>query len=231
MSPLESGVLQAPAASDRRPPALPHCLSWWQAGLKRGLDVLGALLFFALFGPLYLLVAIAVWGAMGRPIHYWQLRVGEGGRPFCFYKFRSMSHGADETLAAHLRTNPEARHRWERFQKLAHDPRITPVGRLLRRLSLDELPQFWNVLKGDMSLVGPRPCMVRQRSLYGDRWRHYCAMRPGITGLWQVSGRNRLSYAERVALDARYATEWSLRLDLKILARTLVAVAAGEGCS
>ena len=95
-----------------------------------------------------------------------------------------------------------ARTEWDTFQKLEKDPRITPIGQLIRKMSLDELPQFWNVLKGDMSLVGPRPCMERQKSLYGKNWEHYCAMRPGITGLWQVSGRNRLPYAKRVELDA-----------------------------
>lgn len=110
-----------------------------------------------------------------------------------------------------------------------YDPRITPIGRLLRLFSLDELPQFWNVLLGDMSLVGPRPCMERQRSLYSRNWDDYCAMRPGITGLWQVSGRNRLSYAQRVELDAHYVNNWSLGLDIKILCRTFAAVVAGDG--
>lgn len=206
-------------------------LSPAQRAVKRSVDIVGALVFFALFGPLYLLVAAAVWLGTGGPVHYWQVRLGQDGRSFRFYKFRSMVPGAEKILAAHLANDPAARRQWDLFQKLDDDPRTTRVGRLLRKLSLDELPQFFNVLKGDMSLVGPRPCMVRQRSLYGAHWPHYCQMRPGITGLWQVSGRNRLTYAERVQLDARYATEWSLWFDIKILARTVWVVLSGHGSS
>lgn len=132
--------------------------------------------------PLYLLVATAVLIAMGRPVHYWQMRLGQNGRPFRCYKFRSMVKGSDELLKRHLAQDAAARTRWEQFQKLEDDPRITRLGRVIRRMSLDELPQFYNVLKGDMSLVGPRPCMNRQRTLYGSSWVHYCQMRPGITG-------------------------------------------------
>ena len=209
----------------------PYCLTLTQRALKRTVDIVGALVFFVLLGPLYLLVAAAVLIGMGWPVHYGQTRLGHGGRPFRCYKFRSMLKESDQVLERHLAHDAAARARWEQFQKLETDPRITPVGRVIRRLSLDELPQFFNVLKGDMSLVGPRPCMVRQRSLYGQSWPHYCHMRPGITGLWQVSGRNRLPYAERVALDARYATEWSLRLDAMILARTIWVVLSGDGSS
>ncbi|WP_286508317.1 sugar transferase [Variovorax davisae] len=210
---------------------VPYCLTASQRALKRSVDIVGALAFFVFLGPLYLLVAAAVLVSMGGPVYYWQTRLGQGGRSFRCYKFRSMVTGSDDLLALHLAHDAVARARWERFQKLDDDPRVTPVGRFIRRLSLDELPQFYNVLKGDMSLVGPRPCMVRQRSLYGSSWAHYCQMRPGITGLWQVSGRNRLSYAERVALDARYATQWSLALDAKILVRTVWVVLSGDGSS
>ncbi|MDM0116587.1 sugar transferase [Variovorax sp. J22R133] len=209
----------------------PQCLTPSQRALKRTVDIVGALTFFVFLGPLYLLVATAVLVGMGGPVHYGQTRLGQGGRPFRCYKFRSMVMAADEVLQRHLENDAAARTRWNEFQKLDNDPRITRVGRVIRRLSLDELPQFFNVLKGDMSLVGPRPCMVRQRSLYGRNWAHYCHMRPGITGLWQVSGRNRLPYAARVALDARYASEWSLRLDATILARTFWVVVRGDGSS
>ena len=209
----------------------PYCLTVTQRALKRSMDITGALAFFVFLGPLYLLVAAAVLIGMGRPVHYWQPRLGQDGRPFRCYKFRSMVNGSDQVLERHLNQDAAARTRWEQFQKLENDPRITRVGRVIRRLSLDELPQFFNVLKGDMSLVGPRPCMVRQRSLYGQSWSHYCHMRPGITGLWQVSGRNRLPYADRVALDVQYAAEWSLRLDAKILARTFWVVVSGDGSS
>ncbi|MGJ7506020.1 sugar transferase [Variovorax sp. GT1P44] len=195
------------------------------------MDILGALMFFVLLGPLYLFIAAAVRIGMGGPVHYWQTRLGQGGRAFRCYKFRSMVRGSDDVLARHLQSDPAARSRWEEFQKLDDDPRVTRVGRVIRRLSLDELPQFFNVLKGDMSLVGPRPCMVRQRSMYGPGWVYYCHMRPGITGLWQVSGRNRLPYAARVALDARYVSEWSLLLDVKIIARTFWVVLTGDGSS
>ena len=197
--------------------------------IKRAVDIVGALTFFLVFGPLYVAVALCVWLGGGHPVHYCQTRLGRRGRPFRFYKFRSMVLDSDRVLDEHLARDPAARAEWDTFQKLENDPRVLPVGRFIRQLSLDELPQFWNVLKGDMSLVGPRPCMERQRSLYGKHWGHYCAVRPGITGLWQVSGRNRLSYAQRVELDAKYVNDWSLWLDIKILAKTVSAVISGEG--
>jgi len=209
----------------------PYCPTRLELAAKRGIDIVGALTFFALFGPLYLIVAAAVLIGMGGPVHYWQTRLGRGGRTFRFYKFRSMVHDSDDILRQYLKRHPSEQLQWDTYQKLEIDPRVTRVGRVIRKLSLDELPQFFNVLKGDMSLVGPRPCMVRQRSMYGEHWNHYCHMRPGITGLWQVSGRNRLPYADRVALDARYAEQWSLWLDLKILARTVWVVLSGDGSS
>lgn len=204
-------------------------MHWVERAAKRLMDIAGALVFFALLGPLYLLVALCVRISMGAPIHYWQSRLGQNGERFKFYKFRSMVHDSDAVLEDFLSKNDMARTEWDTFQKLENDPRITPLGHLIRRASLDELPQFWNVLKGDMSLVGPRPCMERQRSLYGKQWPHYCTMRPGITGLWQVSGRNRLPYAKRVELDAYYVDNWSLWLDIKILFRTFRAVFMAEG--
>lgn len=204
-------------------------LSWLERSAKRGVDIVGALVFFALLGPLYLIIALCVGASMGAPIHYWQNRLGRNGRRFRFYKFRSMVHNSDDVLDEFLSRNDMARTEWDTFQKLEKDPRITPIGHLIRRASLDELPQFWNVLKGDMSLIGPRPCMERQRSLYGSHWMHYCAMRPGITGLWQVSGRNRLPYSKRVELDVFYVENWSLWLDIKILFKTFKAVLTGEG--
>ena len=218
--------------SDPSPSSLlaqPRQLTPFQRAAKRGVDILGALVFFAVMGPLYLLVAATVLVSMGRPVHYWQDRLGTGGRRFRFYKFRSMLQDSDLVLDEFLSRNDMARTQWDTFQKLEQDPRITPIGQLIRKLSLDELPQLWNVLKGDMSLVGPRPCMERQRSLYGTNWEHYCAMRPGITGLWQVNGRNRLPYAKRVELDAHYVNNWSLWLDFKILLKTFRTVVTGEG--
>ena len=197
--------------------------------LKRSTDIVGALVFFTLFLPLFLAVCAGVKLTSPGPIFYAQYRVGRGGRLFRFYKFRSMVVDADAALARFLDTDHQAMKQWSEFQKLERDPRVTPFGRLIRRASLDELPQFWNVLRGDMSLVGPRPCMPQQEGYYRQYWRHYCAMRPGLTGLWQVSGRNRLTYDERVRLDVRYVDEWTLGVDLSILLRTVQAVIRGEG--
>lgn len=212
-----------------RPVARPRQLPRIQRSLKRVVDIVGALVFFVLLGPIYLLVAVGVLLSMGRPVHYFQTRLGQGGKRFRFFKFRSMVRNSEHVLDEHLSRDDMARTEWATFQKLKEDPRITPMGQIIRKLSLDELPQFWNVLKGDMSLVGPRPCLERQRSLFGAQWHHYCAVKPGITGLWQVSGRNRLSFAKRVELDAYYVDNWSLWLDIKILARTVGAVLSGDG--
>lgn len=200
-----------------------------QRAFKRFIDVVGASTFFLILGPVYLLVAVSVLFSMGHPVHFWHYRLGSNGRRFRFYKFRSMVRNSEAVLGDYLSGNELARTEWDTFQKLTKDPRITWVGKIIRKLSLDELPQFWNVLKGDMSLVGPRPCMERQKSLYGDDWSQYCAMRPGITGLWQVSGRNRLPFARRVELDVQYVNNWSLWLDMKIVARTVGVVLTGDG--
>jgi len=207
----------------------PRQFTLTERAAKRTMDIVGALVFFAIFGPLYVLVALGVRTSMGTPVHFGQTRMGVDGKTFRFFKFRSMVRNSEDILDDYLSKNDEARKQWDTFQKLDNDPRITPLGHFIRKLSLDELPQFWNVLKGDMSIVGPRPCMERQRSLYGKTWGHYCAVRPGLTGLWQVSGRNRLSYAQRVELDAKYVNEWSLWLDIKILAKTVYTVISGDG--
>jgi len=196
---------------------------------KRALDILLAGGLLLMFLPLVVFIVVGVWRSSPGPILYNQPRAGRHGKPFRFYKFRSMMIDSDEFLTSFLESNPSAKSRWDEFQKLEDDPRITPFGRFIRRSSLDELPQLWNVLKGDMSLVGPRPCMVDQRALYGAHWAAYCAVRPGLTGLWQVSGRNRLTYQQRVALDADYVTRWSAWLDIKILLRTVKVVLTGYG--
>ena len=196
---------------------------------KRALDVILAGGLLLIFLPVLGVIAFGVWRSSPGPIIYSQPRVGQGGKPFRFFKFRSMVTNSDEFLTSFLESNPAAMTRWNEFQKLDDDPRITSFGRFIRRSSLDELPQLWNVVKGDMSLVGPRPCMVDQRVLYGGHWPAYCAVRPGLTGLWQVSGRNRLTYQQRVALDADYVRKWSVWVDAKILLRTIRVVVTGDG--
>jgi exopolysaccharide production protein ExoY len=207
----------------------PVGLTRGQARVKRAMDVAGALSFFVLCLPLYATVALSVKLTSRGPVLFAQKRIGQHGRSFRFYKFRSMLVDSEEALSSFLDSDDEARSEWMTYQKLQRDPRITKVGRIIRRTSLDELPQFWNVLKGDMSLVGPRPCMPDQKGLYGPHWRAYCAMKPGITGLWQVSGRNSLTYHDRVQLDSKYVQNWSLLQDVKILAKTVLVVLTGHG--
>jgi exopolysaccharide production protein ExoY len=196
---------------------------------KRSVDILGALTFFTLFLPLFLTVAIGVRLSSPGPIYYSQARVGQNGRKFRVYKFRSMVLNSEEALTSFLDSNPEAREQWNTYYKLDNDPRITRFGNFIRRSSLDELPQFWNVLIGDMSLVGPRPVTANEAIRYGDVWNLYCAVRPGLTGLWQVSGRNRLTYPERVYLDGKYVENWSLWADFKIFLATFKAVLWRDG--
>jgi len=153
---------------------------------------------------------------------YWQRRVGRNGRIFNMMKIRTMVPNADQILQDYLDQNPAARREWNEKQKLSHDPRITWIGAILRRTSLDELPQLWNVLRGDMSLIGPRPMMVEQQELYAGT--DYYRVRPGITGLWQVSARNRSSFAAREKFDSEYFHTLSLKTDLSILLRTFGVV-------
>ena len=172
--------------------------------------------------PLCLLVAMD-----GHAPFYRQVRIGRGGRVFRMWKLRSMVPDADAQLQAHLATCPQARAEWARSQKLRNDPRITAVGSLIRKSSLDELPQLFNVLRGDMSLVGPRPMMVSQRAIYPGT--AYFAMRPGITGIWQTSARNEASFSERAIFDARYFRELSFATDLRLIGRTFRVVLKGTG--
>lgn len=194
---------------------------------KRLLDL--ALVFAAL--PVVLLVvglcALCLWLEGGRPF-YTQERLGRNGKRFRIVKLRTMVRDADARLAALLKSDPELRAEWDKTQKLKSDPRITPVGAFLRRSSLDELPQLWNVLRGDMSLVGPRPMMPDQLPLYGDA-SNYFAVLPGITGIWQVSVRNESSFAHRNTTDAEYRRGISFGLDLKLLLRTVGVVYRGTG--
>ncbi|NJO41020.1 MAG: undecaprenyl-phosphate galactose phosphotransferase WbaP [Cyanobacteria bacterium CRU_2_1] len=179
--------------------------------------------------PLIGLIAILICLDSPGPILYSHTRIGQGGHHFKAWKFRTMVKGAENRLQVYLDTHPELREGWERDRKLRHDPRVTRVGRFLRRTSLDELPQLWNILRGEMSLVGPRPIVDEEVELYGDKFELYKKVIPGLTGLWQVSGRNNITYAERVSLDAYYVRNWSVWLDLYILLRTILVVITGEG--
>lgn len=201
----------------------------WLRHAKRAADILMAGSFFLFFGWAYALIWLGVLLTSGGPAIYMQPRYGKDGKVFKFYKFRSMVAESDAVLARHLRENEAARREWAVYQKLQNDPRITRFGAILRKYSIDEFPQFWNVLKGDMSMVGPRPCMFTQKDLYGDYWAHYCAVRPGITGLWQISGRNEISYRRRAAMDAEYVARLSLWRDLAILLKTFGVVTGARG--
>jgi exopolysaccharide production protein ExoY len=202
----------------------------FDAFAKRLVDISGSVLFFALFLWLFLAVAVGVALTTGRPVIYRHLRSGRGGEKFACLKFRSMVVNSDELLQKYLNDSPEARSEWARDFKLKQDPRVTRFGRFLRRSSLDELPQFWNVLKGDMSLVGPRPVTSEELTkYYGGHQGAYFSVKPGITGLWQVNGRSDLSYTQRVELDAEYVRGRSFRGDLKILWKTIFVAASGRG--
>jgi exopolysaccharide production protein ExoY len=179
--------------------------------------------------PVFALVIWLIWRNDGAPGFYSHYRVGRDARLFKCLKFRTMYRDANALLDELLQHDEAALLEWQRDQKLQHDPRITPVGRFLRRTSLDELPQLINVLRGEMALIGPRPVTVAELSRYGGvRW-HYFSVRPGITGLWQVSGRNNLSYQERVALDQRYIETRSLWVDFHILYKTVRVIFSREG--
>ncbi len=193
------------------------------------LNQLLALLLLLLLAPLMAAVAFLIWRRDGAPVLFAHYRVGHDGKMFRCLKFRSMLRDSEAALAALLARSPEAREEWQRDQKLLHDPRVTAIGRFLRRTSLDELPQLFNVLRGEMSLVGPRPITVGELTRYGRaRW-HYLSVRPGITGLWQVSGRNNTTYEERVALDRQYVERRSAWLDARILLKTVVVVLSRHG--
>lgn len=197
---------------------------------KRSLDIMVALTALVVLLPLMLLIALAVKAQDGGPVLFVQQRVGLGGAPFPMLKFRSMRIDASARLERLLQENPAAAKEWREKQKITNDPRVTALGRVLRRMSLDELPQLANVLAGDMSVVGPRPMLEQQIADYGEGFPLYCTARPGITGLWQVSGRNRLNFRQRAQLDGVYlARGWRVLADLVLLARTAGAVASTAG--
>ena len=191
---------------------------------KRVIDFGIALFSIILLSPILAAIALMVTWSTGSHCIYKHRRVGRNGLPFACFKFRSMLHDSETILRDHLSTVPDAAREWQATHKLTNDPRVTRLGRFLRATSLDELPQLFNVLRGDMSCVGPRPIVFAELERYGPSASVYFKARPGLTGLWQVSGRSRLSYADRVALDRHYVLNRSLLVDLKILARTIPAV-------
>ena len=200
-----------------------------QAVFKRAFDFTLACFGLVLLSPLFGVIILLVRASSAGRAFYKQGRVGTGGDTFQIIKFRTMREGADQESPLDTVAEPSSRISWKTYQKLLDDPRLTKIGRILRKTSLDELPQLVNVVKGEMSLVGPRPILPDQIDYYGPSFEDYLEMRPGMTGLWQVSGRNRLSFEERVRIDRDYFKNWSLSLDFRILAKTLAVVLRGDG--
>jgi len=195
----------------------------------RALDIIGAAVMLILFAPLMLLIALTIALTSPGPVIFKQMRIGRDGRLFECYKFRTMAIDAEERLAHLLATDPAARLEWQQAQKLRNDPRIVGIGNFLRKSSLDELPQIWNILRGDMSLVGPRPIVRDETQRYGKYIVFYCAVKPGLTGLWQVSGRNDTTYRRRVAYDVIYARKGTVWDNMKILLMTVPSVMMSKG--
>jgi len=208
------------------PPAAPSGL--YSGPGKRVFDVLFALLLLPAVAPVILFLWCLVRGD-GGPGFFGHTRIGQNGKPFKCWKIRSMVADAESRLNAYLDANSGAAAEWERDHKLTHDPRINRLGHILRKTSLDELPQIWNVLKGEMSFVGPRPVVAIELVKYGSSASAYLAQKPGITGLWQVSGRNSTSYGERVAMDVAYLSRCSFLGDIRIILLTVTAVFLGTG--
>jgi len=199
--------------------------------LKRVADVIIAIVAIVVTLPIMLMLTLFIKLSIGGSAFFAQQRVGFRGRTFRCYKFRTMVPNADAVLAELLRTSPAAATEWRQTQKLRADPRVTRLGKVLRKSSMDELPQLFNILIGDMSCVGPRPITREELQRYGSYAGDYLSARPGLTGLWQVSGRSTLSYARRVALDRYYVRRWSTGLDLAILLRTIPALLSTDETS
>lgn len=211
--------------------SLPQVTSRYNADsiTKRLFDISAALAGLIVLLPLFLIVMFLVKLSDGGSVFYGHKRIGRNGREFYCLKFRTMVRNGDEVLNSYLSSHPAAWKEWSETRKLQQDPRITPVGAVLRKLSLDELPQLLNILRGDMSVVGPRPVVRSELAYYGPSAPIYLLSRPGLTGLWQVSGRNNVSYAARVEFDRQYVENWSLASDFVIIARTIPAVCLSRG--
>jgi exopolysaccharide production protein ExoY len=198
--------------------------------LKRSFDIAAASAAIVLLLPLFCLLALAIKLSDRGPVFFRHCRVGFGGTTFGCLKFRTMVVNADQVLEHHLAQHSGAAQEWAELHKLKKDPRVTPLGALMRKTSLDELPQLLNILRGEMSFVGPRPIVSVEVSKYGDCIGHYLRTRPGLTGPWQVGGRNDVDYATRVAFDRQYVEQWSFRRDLAIIASTFRIVVISHGC-
>jgi Undecaprenyl-phosphate galactose phosphotransferase WbaP len=196
---------------------------------KRAIDLLFCFALLPLVLPLVAVIALLIAVESGFPVFYSQKRLGQDGRTFHIWKFRTMVRNAAQVLERSLAANPELKKEWAENQKLRNDPRITRIGKVLRKASLDELPQLWNVLKGEMSLVGPRPIVHEEIAKYKEAYPLYTKTIPGLTGLWQVSGRNHTTYAERITYDSYYVRNWSFWMDIYLLARTVTVVLTGHG--
>lgn len=199
--------------------------------IKRGFDIFFSLMCLTIGAPVYLLIALLIFVTSPGKVIYSHERIGRGGQPFRCYKFRSMYPDADQRLNAILTAHPFLREEWEKTYKLKTDPRITPVGAFLRKTSLDELPQFWNVLKGDLSVVGPRPVVKDEiTKYYHVKAYKILSIRPGLTGIWQVSGRSDIqSYEKRIQMDEYYVNNHSFILDMKLIAQTIPAMLFSKG--
>jgi undecaprenyl-phosphate galactose phosphotransferase len=223
LSSIEVGLATCDESTEYTEQARPNLDCWRYRQLKRMIDIFGSSVMIVAFAIPGLLIAIAVFFTSKGPIFYREQRVGRGGRPFQIWKFRTMQHKiAKAGRLQHAQPGKDALE-W-RMRKHLCDPRITSIGAFLRSWSLDELPQLFNVLRGEMSLVGPRPIVAAETALYGDLIDYYLTAVPGLSGLWQVSGRSNVGYTERALLDAQYVQTWTLRIDFRIYFMTIPAV-------
>ncbi|MEM7650461.1 MAG: sugar transferase [Pseudomonadota bacterium] len=220
-------ILFPPFSESSSQKSYPH-ENLWARIFKRGTDILSATALVPVLG----LVIIGVSALIKRDggcIFYSQKRIGRNGEAFQCLKFRTMVPNAEQALEDYLSQNPDCRDDWNTYKKLKNDPRITLVGKFLRKFSLDELPQIINVLKGEMSLVGPRPILENERHFFAESYQDYLSVKPGITGLWQVSGRNEKTFVERVELDSEYVRNWTMLSDVSIIFKTFAVVFSGRG--
>lgn len=198
---------------------------------KRIVDIIGGLIGCIFLIPLTIAISIVriITKENDGPLFYEQLRIGKNGKSFRLYKYRSMVVGADDILSTYLAENEEARKEYKKYKKLEKDPRITKIGNILRKFSIDEFPQFINVLKGEMSLVGPRPYLIREKEDMGKDYNTIITVKPGLTGYWQVNGRNDTDFEERIIMDLDYIQNRNLWLDIKIILRTALKIFKKEG--